>query len=148
MNVLKMFAFLAFFSKAIFAADMLTGEGRWDGQGSWFCDQGKTGKYTVSTVVKGGVVSTDYDFGNDHKFSWSFSIAKAAPGFFKIMMNGQKVGGGYCLEGVPVCHYGMSIKGTMIEETIKKDGNVLYRFGHKWNGKNAVKWQEKLGLAE
>lgn len=136
-------ALLVLVAEVSFAEGLTNGS--FEGTGLWKASSGRVkGEYKTTTVIKGNKVEASYNMGPAGQYGWKFEMKETAPGFFDVMSRGEKVGAGYCLEKVVVCHYDVSAPNLKLEETITIQGATLYRFGSKNQGRGTIAWQEKL----
>lgn len=119
--------------------------GSFEGRGLWKASSGPAqGEYKTVTVIRGNKVEATYNMGMAGQYGWKFEMKTTTPGFFDVISRGEKIGSGYCLEKVVLCHYDVSVPNFKLEETITLQGANLYRYGSKNQGQGTIAWQEKL----
>lgn len=120
-------------------------DGSYEGSGLWKSSKAAIrGEYKTTTVISGRTIEAKYDMGEQGQPTWKFDMQETSPGFFDVISKGKKVGAGYCLEKVALCHYEVSVRNMKLEETLTVQGVNLYRFGSKNEGRGTIAWQEKL----
>jgi hypothetical protein len=129
-------------STAAFAIDKMP-EGQYDGVGRFKDQDGKTGSYNVSVVIKGDDIASTYNYGTTSK-SFTVSAPIATDGTFPVVVNGTKIGGGYCFS--TQCHYALAVGDFSLEETLTFYENHLYRLGSKVVEGKTTMWEESTEL--
>lgn len=120
-------------------------EGTYSGNALWHSVQ-TNGTYKTVSTVKKNEIKTKYQLPDGSIKEWNFQINESTNEFFEILSQGVQLGNGYCLEKAPVCHYQFSVGQLKLEETIVQEGNKIYRFGSKDEGRGLISWQESLTL--
>ena len=135
----------------------------YSGSGSWKDNGGNSGEFTATVSgedTDAGMTITKTITVGDTTKTFSFAVNKVDDTWFKINIDGQNVGGGYCWyvdvsvseeTAGKICHYGLNVgNGVMVEETFKKFGDQMFIMGHKWdpNSKLAITWQGVLSAGD
>jgi hypothetical protein len=119
-------------------------EGNFKGDGLWKGHE-TSGKYTVSSELKGQTLISTYRMPDGSTSNWSFEMKAKENGFFDVISGAKVVGGGYCLDHVVLCHYEVKMGKLQLEETLTIQNEKLYKFGSKTENGFHVMWQEALG---
>ena len=122
-------------------------QGQYEGSGLWK-GLNHTGNYQANMVVEKNAFKAEYNLGNGSKKDWTFTTKETVQGFFDVLVKGKKIGTGYCLDKVNVCHYQINVNQLKLEETIVQDGSKIYRFGSKNEKNGLIAWQESYKLVE
>ena len=118
-------------------------EGNFSGKALWKT-QKETGKYEVSTEIKGGSISSTYTLPDGSVKNWNFEMQPTANGFFSVVSGKRTLGQGYCLEHVSLCHYEINFGETTLEESLTVENEKLYKYGSKKEKGILIMWQEAL----
>ncbi len=116
-------------------------DGQYEGKAKWKDSAGRTGTYTVSTLVQAGVVMTTYSYGKG-KVIYAFRSDEVANGFVDVHVNGKKVGEGYCMS--VQCNYNAEINGVILDESLTFWQGNLYRVGSKKVQGLTIAWEEAM----
>ena len=120
-------------------------EGSYTGNGLWKSNTAK-GNYQASTDIGKKTIQAKYVLAGGTTLEWNFDILESANGFFDVISHGKKLGSGYCLDNVPVCHYEIATGKFKLEETLVQQSNTIYRYGSKDEGRGSITWQESLDM--
>ncbi len=118
-------------------------EGTYQGQGIWK-SASEGGNYTNTTVISKDQIKTHYKLTDGSYLDWDFTLSNETNNFFDITIEGQKVGTGYCLEKISLCHYQIEVSGVKLEESLVQQENNMYRYGSKVINEKTIFWQERL----
>ncbi len=136
-------------SASVFAADF-------SGSGDWKSNQGGSGTYNISLNVSDQgldkVITKQVTFG-DQAMTVQFTVHHVDDTFFKIVMGGNTVGGGYCWAvedstTEKICHFGLKSGGIHVEESLHVTPDSVSSMGSKWDAANHLKivWKDHLSL--
>jgi len=118
-------------------------EGTYQGKGVWKSIS-EGGNYTNTTVISKDQIKTHYKLPNGKYMDWDFTLSNENNSFFDLTIDGQKVGSGYCLEKITLCHYQFEVPGVKLEESLVQQENNIYRYGSKIINGKTIFWQERL----
>ncbi|MBI2519400.1 MAG: hypothetical protein HYV97_03245 [Bdellovibrio sp.] len=115
--------------------------GNYQGDGLAVHQGGKNEQYLVESKVTGQAIESTYRVGSE-TMKYAFQARFDKHGFFEVLMEGTKVGTGYCMS--VWCHYSIKIGDFSLEETLTFYQGHLYRLGQKNNNGKLVSWEEDL----
>jgi hypothetical protein len=121
-------------------------DGTYSGGGRWKTPK-INGEYQITTTIKQNTVSSTYNLPGGDTKTWQFTMGHKGSGFFDVVVKDQKIGEGYCLDDVMLCHYAIKWDALIVEETLTLQHGVLYKYGSKNHEHGRVVWQEKLNPA-
>lgn len=149
MRSIGVFFAASFFSLLAFSAT-------YSGTGKWKSSKGEQGSYSVVANVSMTSdslmsISETLDLGAGSTLSVSVNLQKIDDTWYNVVDDaGNKIGSGYCwtCESTQnkICHSYLRRDNYVVETTIKKSGDDIYRIGSKTmvdSGEKII-WQDKL----
>jgi hypothetical protein len=120
--------------------------GEFVGTGTWKSPDGSSGGYDVSTRIEGATLTSNYEYaveGGRRTESATIELVAKDSAVFEVRNDkGEVVGKGFYLEAE--CSYRAEFGSIAVEETIRFDHGVLYKFGSKCGPGFQVIWSETL----
>lgn len=120
-------------------------DGSFTGKGDWKDQAGNKGQYEADVQIQNNRISSVYRFPSS-SMTVDLQLEVDNNEFFKVSMNGQEVGSGYCI-GIQ-CHFSVTVEDCTVEETMTFYDNHLYRLGSKTEGGTLITWVEALDVKE
>ncbi|HWU43732.1 MAG TPA: hypothetical protein VN132_09850 [Bdellovibrio sp.] len=117
--------------------------GSYHGNGLWNSLTAQGG-YQTSAVIDNNRINGHYTLQDGSTLDWNFEMQATSSVFFDVLNHGEKLGTGYCLEKASLCHYEISVGSLKLEESLVQQGNKIYRYGSKDEGRGPIMWQESL----
>jgi len=124
------------------------------GHGRWKTDAGEHGHYHVDLTIlreEGGKVSLIESLRTDNEqMQYTYQLAKTDHGFFDVLVDGNKVGGGYCFHiahhGAKVCHLQSTVNDVSTESTLHFELNKVkvHRMGSFPHAGGTIAWRDHL----
>lgn len=120
------------------------------GKGEWVTENGDKGKYEVEVqaVDLGDHINvTEHYKAEGSEETFQFTIVKKEHGFADILVDGEKVGQGYCFSSPMkrTCHHSYTYMGKTVEKTCHKHGKKVLRMGSVSGGDHPfVKFHDRL----
>lgn len=123
------------------------------GHGEWVKDSGETGNYRVAVHghhVDGGLKLKQTYRKGDKSWTMTYMLKKKEHGFYDVMKDGNKIGGGYCFKGEnhKTCHHHLRHEGHKVETTVHVMGHRAYRIGSVHHDGKVVKFHDKMRKVE
>jgi len=120
--------------------------GEFAGTGTWKSPDGSSREYDVSTRIEGATLTSTYEYvmeGSRRNESATIELVAKDSVVLEVRNDkGEVIGKGFYLEAE--CSYRAEFDGIAVEETIRFDRGVLYKFGSKCGPGFQVIWRETL----